>query len=690
MFGNRGKRPFERIAEAEQAWHAGDLAHAERLFAAGIAAYRKEEPEGLDFAMGRCGAFLLAQGRRDEAASVFEQAIELKTDLPAIWSDYLQIIVDRRDMDSLKRAIARSDVSMKHPIEPELLLAHARRADRDGATGFAEQLARWTIERCVRSGDQEGRWAAIGDLGRIVERAGELDQAVALWRSAFEGGSRDGQTANRLSMHLEHAADYAGAMTVIREALGRGLPANVEETLRKRLLRCEPKLGRGQAQAGKRIDVTAYSIRRGSSLIKPQFQVRLKRPVRQFGIVGNVVRCLLTLNESSTLVDIGLSDGSELRRVEGLPVLSDIRFSADGWAVGICRTGAVGQGRTLLKFLSVEGRLISESSIPDAVSEVSRVNDLWYVGCRDGFLYGFGLDGRQRWSWQTPGAKDSTDNAYFRPCPYYVASHAEFAVVASMGNVYAISSNGRTLWHTRLPNEHETRWQFTIPFPGVKVVQEPYRVLDLSPYAPLEKVKSAYRRLALATHPDRNPDDRDATVKFRRIQEAYERILAGDTRGGTATGGLTVTMGIQGLGPMVTFLSANAAGVVVGSSQGRLYSFDRNGGLRSARVLGDGPVRVAIRPGGALGAAWSTNALFFFKEENVINAAESVEWPHGLTMWGDDVVVWRRNEMEVRNEFGQLRWSVEFSKSVGNALNSGNKLLCTAGVLAVFVRHAGG
>ena len=242
-FAPAGKRPFDTIAEALQAWQANDAALAEKLFEQGIDAYKRREPDGVDFALGRYGAFLLDQDRKDDAARILEQAIERKTDIPAIWSDYLHIVADRRDVESFKRTVERMAASVKYRVEPEFVLAHARRADREGAAEFAEAVARWVVERAGREGDKEGRWAAIGDLGRILERVGRLDDAVTLWRDAFNEGSRDPDTANRLAMHLERAKDYAGSAAVIHEALGRGLPANVEESLRKRLARCEDKTG---------------------------------------------------------------------------------------------------------------------------------------------------------------------------------------------------------------------------------------------------------------------------------------------------------------------------------------------------------------------------------------------------------------------------------------------------------------
>ena len=330
--------------------------------------------------------------------------------------------------------------------------------------------------------------------------------------------------------------------------------------------------------------------------------------------------------------------------------------------------------------------MAAESSVPDATSEIALGPNLWYVGCRNGCLYAFGFDGKQRWVWGTPGSKDFDNNAYLRPCPYYVASRRSFAAVASMGNIYAVSSRGKTLWHAARPNERQTRWEFTIPIEGGECREQAYRALGLPPGAPHKDVKSAYRRLALATHPDRNPGDEEAIAKFRLIQGAYERIFASPATTGATPAGMTVSMEIQGFGPTASFLVANAAGVVAGSSQGRLYVFDDHGSLREARVLGDGPVLAALRPNGTVGAAWCNDALFFFKENKIVNAAEAIDWPHALTILGDDIVLARGNEVQVMDTYGRLLWSVEFSKTVTGIAAHGDTLVCAAGVLTAFRR----
>lgn len=57
-----------------------------------------------------------------------------------------------------------------------------------------------------------------------------------------------------------------------------------------------------------------------------------------------------------------------------------------------------------------------------------------------------------------------------------------------------------------------------------------YELLGLDRDADASQVKSAYRRLALQYHPDRNPGDREAEEKFKEINEAYAVLSDPDKR----------------------------------------------------------------------------------------------------------------------------------------------------------------
>jgi molecular chaperone DnaJ len=57
-----------------------------------------------------------------------------------------------------------------------------------------------------------------------------------------------------------------------------------------------------------------------------------------------------------------------------------------------------------------------------------------------------------------------------------------------------------------------------------------YEVLGLSKAASEQEIKSAYRKMALQYHPDRNPGDKQAEEKFKEAAEAYSVLSDGEKR----------------------------------------------------------------------------------------------------------------------------------------------------------------
>ncbi len=56
------------------------------------------------------------------------------------------------------------------------------------------------------------------------------------------------------------------------------------------------------------------------------------------------------------------------------------------------------------------------------------------------------------------------------------------------------------------------------------MIDDPYKVLGVSPNASDEEIKRAYRALAKKYHPDLNPGDKEAARKMQEVNAAYEQI----------------------------------------------------------------------------------------------------------------------------------------------------------------------
>ncbi|MFH1836746.1 MAG: DnaJ domain-containing protein, partial [Candidatus Omnitrophota bacterium] len=54
------------------------------------------------------------------------------------------------------------------------------------------------------------------------------------------------------------------------------------------------------------------------------------------------------------------------------------------------------------------------------------------------------------------------------------------------------------------------------------MAEDYYKLLGVSKEASQDEIKSAYRKLAVKYHPDKNPGNKEAENKFKEISHAYE------------------------------------------------------------------------------------------------------------------------------------------------------------------------
>jgi len=67
-------------------------------------------------------------------------------------------------------------------------------------------------------------------------------------------------------------------------------------------------------------------------------------------------------------------------------------------------------------------------------------------------------------------------------------------------------------------------------------MQDPYRVLGVSPQATDDEVKKAYRALAKKYHPDVNNGSADAEARMKEVNEAYSTVMKWRREGTGASG----------------------------------------------------------------------------------------------------------------------------------------------------------
>jgi molecular chaperone DnaJ len=104
-----------------------------------------------------------------------------------------------------------------------------------------------------------------------------------------------------------------------------------------------------------------------------------------------------------------------------------------------------------------------------------------------------------------------------------------------------------------------------------------YQVLDVPRTANEADINKAYRRLAMKFHPDRNPDDNEATEKFKEVKEAYEVLTDAQKRAAYDQFGHAGVDGMRGGAGGAGFDPRDAFGDIFGDVFGDIFGVGRRG-----------------------------------------------------------------------------------------------------------------
>ena len=77
----------------------------------------------------------------------------------------------------------------------------------------------------------------------------------------------------------------------------------------------------------------SFTVMHGEGALALVHQVRVRPPIRHLKLVGMVGRRMGVSRGMTSLIDIDLASGEEVRRVGGLPSFHSIQYLACGWPV---------------------------------------------------------------------------------------------------------------------------------------------------------------------------------------------------------------------------------------------------------------------------------------------------------------------------------------------------------------------
>lgn len=344
--------------------------------------------------------------------------------------------------------------------------------------------------------------------------------------------------------------------------------------------------------------------------------------------------------------------------------------------------GRVGDGYTELFWLRHDGTEVAKMRLPDKLSEIRSSNGVVAVGCRDGHLYIFDTKGRERGRFRVPARHDlPADQPTFKPCPYFVqlSDDGQQAVFSSWDTVFAVDARGKLKWTWRVSTEPKT-FTYTYPLPGGVTPSHHYKVLGLSPSASDIQVRKAFRKRALDTHPDRHPNDPDASANFREAVQAYEAILSGATVGKS---GESITFEVSMPGFMTTIygiaVSHDGSECVIAASDGSLTYLDGRGHPTKRLVASEGAGYISSTTdlSRIVYAHWQ--GFNFYSPRGLLSTYPSENlYQMRMSPDGRLVVAWNKKELHIFTTEGQPTAELEFARNISDVVFTSPKEIAVA------------
>ncbi len=239
-------------------------------------------------------------------------------------------------------------------------------------------------------------------------------------------------------------------------------------------------------------------------------------------------------------------------------------------------------------------------------------------------------------------------------------------------------------WRTGLPVD------YTYSLPGGVAPSYHYKVLALSPSATDDEVRKAFRQRALDTHPDRHPNDPEASAKFREAVQAYEAILSGAAAG---TGSESITFEISMPGYLTTIygiaVSHDGRECVIAASDGSLTYLDERGRATKRLVASEGAGYLSSTPdlSRIVYAHWQ--GFNFYSPQGLLSTYPGENlYQMRMSPDGQLVVAWNKKEFHLFTTDGQPTAELEFARNISDVVfTSPKEVTVAAGKIITLAIH---
>jgi hypothetical protein len=422
---------------------------------------------------------------------------------------------------------------------------------------------------------------------------------------------------------------------------------------------------------------SAWTFKKGAEAWQLTEQVRISPAPKLGGWAGEQLRFLSVSRGQSVITDVEPGSLAINRQRVGLPSMQRMWFHRQGYSLGYHKPRGSPDPAELF-FFDSQARLWSAQRLPAAaIEEACAGTDQWFVACRNGRVYAFSLQGSPLWSELIPHPRrDNSTNAFwglpiFHPRLHLAADGGMLAIGAEQ-HFHRYQPSGQRLWTETLPAPEA--WGSQSTSTDLPTREERLATLGLTPVAGAERVRTGYLRLRL-----------DTLLDAGWLKQVQVSDLEGAAAADENPSGVSVQIGIDlAFQPGVSVLRASFHAIIIGTQDGLVHVFDRDGRLQQTFQVGRTAVSGLLIDAYGIKAAYCAGRLTLFEDARIGATIELPEYLAELEACGSGVLAWKSNAVWLVEASGRVQLAATTDRPIRGCWGHATGFYVLAGELASF------